>query len=115
MTETAKLLEWGRQPPEGVTLAWGARTIYKYHPSADLMVIDILWDRKANWGTREELADLLEWVNTKGMEALKQRLAGGPVTGDSSMIVEAREGEFVIEASPQGSYGYLYIVAYVKP
>lgn len=113
---TAPILAWGLQPPEGVKVAWGTRTIYRYDSDPKRIGIDILWDRQDRRGLKEELEPLLAWVDSTGMTALRQELARSEVVGDSPLraVVRSDKG-FVIEASPNASYGYLYIVAYVKP
>lgn len=112
---TTKRLGFGLQPPEGVTVAWGARAWYKYHPSAERVMIDLLHDRQDRIGSGEELTPLLDWLNEEGLAALKRELARYAVTGDSDASGTVRKAPFVIEASPNASYGYLYIVAYVQP
>lgn len=109
-TEPLEPLAWGRQPPEGITLAWGARAIYKYCHTKP--VIDLLWDRQAWRGPSDGRAALAEWVNTKGLRAIVKACKDAGLTGASSEVVSWTDGNRTIEASPNASYGYLYLVAY---
>lgn len=119
MTAT-KPLAWGRQPPEGITLAWGARAIYKLCVPSGLLnrgaprepAIDLLWDRQAWRGPSEARAELSEWVNTKGLPNIKVACVNARLTGDSAEVVSWTDGTRTIEASPNQSHGYLYLVAY---
>jgi hypothetical protein len=116
MTETTNRLCWGLQPPEEATIAWGARAIYKYHPSAAEIMIDLLHDRQSTIGEQTELCALLDWVNETALPALKRELSRRAVTGECSETVRVVSSKgFAIDASPNASYGYLYIVAYVQP
>jgi hypothetical protein len=129
-------LGWGRQPPEGVTLAWGARAIYKQGvgqtaikmpervlrgfrspDSGGAAIIDLLWDRQ-DWRGPQGPARkaLAEWINTTGLPAIRE--ACSPPNGlgpDESRVVSFTDGTRTIEASPNGSYGHLYLVAYEVP
>ena len=110
-------LGWGRQPPEGTTVAWGARAIF--HPPA---VIDLLHDRQAAIGSPEERKQLHEVINGSLLPGLREALQvaadeGRPLTrldkGERVMSCEA-EG-YRIEACTNGSHGYLYICAFPTP
>jgi len=103
-------LEWGRQPPDDVAVAWGARAIYDHAGGA--ASIDLLWDRQAWRGDSAERASLAEWINTEGLKAIKDACVRTNLTHDSTEVVSWTDGNRTIEASPQGSHGYLYLVAY---
>ena len=100
---------WGRTPPATATLAWGARAIYKQG------FIDILHDRQSWRGPREDRTALVAWINDQGIAALKAECEKVSLPGDSDATVLWSEGGFTIEASPNASYGYLYITAYPTP
>lgn len=109
---------WGRTPKDrtGIKNQYGARAIYTGQQ------IDIVWDRQAWWteGCDEgngftteqsiQLKPLQEWINQKALPYLR-KLAPS-LYGDENRVVEYNEGPFHIEASPQRSYGYLYIGAW---
>lgn len=113
-TPTVHALKFGRQPPKGVKVAWGARAIFK--PVSKNPMIDLLWDRQDGFGSDEDKKDLLRWVDTVGMPWLHEQIEDQDVYSISrsmSVFRLARDG-YVIEASPQGSYGHLYIGAWKK-
>ena len=114
MSTTTKRLEWGRQPPEGVETAWGARAIYKFSSDPERIMVDLLWDRQGVLGKKKELKPLGAWINSVGLRALRQELALRNVTGDCSTVVTITDDTYALEACPNSSYGYLYIVGYVK-
>jgi hypothetical protein len=99
---------FGRRPPaRRVSVAWGARAILK---TSGPILIDLPWDRqswtRSNRGDRDRLA---QWINIKGLPWLRDEIkhARFSVTGHS--IIKYDDGLIHLEASPQGSGGYLYI------
>jgi hypothetical protein len=110
----AKKLQFGRQPPKGKKIAWGARAIFK--PVSRNPMIDLLWDRQDAFGDKAEREDLVEWVRARGLPWLEAELdnKAGFGTSMSHEVFRHEEGDYVIEASPQGSGGYLYIGAWKK-
>jgi len=102
-------LTWGLQPPEGTTLAWGARAIYKGG------AIDLLPDRQAWRGPIDERKPLVDWLNTTGRAAIERAAKHANLRGDEERTVRHESAGFTIEASPRGSHGYLYLVAYPTP
>jgi len=98
---------FGRNPPEDAETAWGARAIYVGDPP----FIDLLPDRQ---GWRGEAGParkaLAAWVNAKGLPNIKEACVG--LVGSSAEVVSWTDGSRVIEASPNRSYGHLYLVAY---
>jgi hypothetical protein len=107
-------LEFGHQPPKGAKVAWGARAIFK--PISKNPMIDILWDRQSAFGEEAERQTLVEWVKTTGLPWLNAELEekAGYATSKSHEIYRYEDGDYVIEASPKGSGGYLYIGAWKK-
>lgn len=99
-------MTWGLKAPEGVSVAWGARAIYRD------MTIDLLPDRQSWSG--EDRKPLMGWLNSKGIEGIRKVCDDAYLTTDSAETVTFREGGWVIEASPRASYGYLYMVAYAE-
>jgi len=101
------ILAWGLQPPEGTEAAWGARTIYT-PPDG----IDVLHDRQSSRGTDKVRAALVGWINDHGMDLLRGRLRVSVLRGNSNETIKIEDRGYVIEASPRGSHGYLYLVVY---
>lgn len=97
-------MTWGLKAPEGVSVAWGARAIYRD------MTIDLLPDRQSWIG--EDRKPLMGWLNSKGIEGIRKVCDDEYLTPDSADTVTFREGGWLIKASPRASYGYLYMVAY---
>lgn len=93
-------------PMENVTTYWGARAIYK--PSDKYLKIDILHDRQSCLGEKPDRDELVAWLNATGMPWLKTNCK---LYSDSRDCVEHRDGKFTIKATPNGSFGYLYIGA----
>lgn len=104
-----KKLEFGRQPPKSAEVAWGARAIFK--PISKNPMIDILWDRQDAFGDEKELQSLVEWVKTTGLPNLEKIIdeKASFSTSTSREVFKFNDGGYVLEASPQGSAGYLYI------
>lgn len=107
-------LEFGRQPPRGAKVAWGARAIFK--PVSKNPMIDLLWDRQSAFGDEAERQDLVEWVRTTGLPGVEEQLEdqAAYAISTSDEVFRFEEGGYVIEASPQRSGGYLYIGAWKK-
>ena len=93
-------------PMENVNTYWGARAIYK--PSDKYLKIDILHDRQSCLGEKPDRDELVAWLNATGMPWLKTNCK---LYSDSRDCVEHRDGKFIIKATPNASYGYLYIGA----
>lgn len=102
----ANKLTWGLEPPAAATSAWGARAIYTTGP----MTIDLLPDRQAAFGPR--VRSLIDWMNESGLPALKRELLAHDVRPADQQRIEVLDGAFKLAASPRGSHGYLYIVAW---
>jgi len=107
-----KTLEFGMQPPKGTKVAWGARAIFK--PISKNPMIDILWDRQDAFGDKEEREDLVEWVRKSGLPWLNQEMEdkASYSISRSHEVFRHEDGDYVLEASPKGSAGYLYIGAW---
>lgn len=107
-------LEWGLQPPEGYEgPAWGARAIYSLRFTGR-SVIDLLWDRQCGVGG-DALKALCEMLDTTGLDQLRERCTAEHLRGDEHRTLRVEVGDYVIEANPRESCGYLYIVAYRRP
>jgi hypothetical protein len=53
---------------------------------------------------------LSAWINKKGLPFLRKE--SRRLSSDESHVVTLDDGQFHIEASPQASYGYLYLRAW---
>lgn len=116
---------WGRHVPQElhrqIAAAWGARAIYSGRQ------IDLLHDRQSwyvdgfsiddndpsstRYGARQQaMKPLMSWINKVGLPFLRKE--SKTLDPDESRVVSRDDGLFHIEASPQRSFGYLYIGAW---
>lgn len=101
-------LEWGISPPTERAIAWGARAIYKCPDD-----IDLVWDRMGmQGGTEEQRKQFADWLNKRGIPALKEQLRKDYLPGSSEKFINIHMDGWFITASPRGSCGYLYIGAF---
>lgn len=103
-------LEWGLRPfKTGNYLAvLGARTIW------DGNKIISLPDRQQFIGNSEAHEVLCNWINNKALPKLKQYITDHHWTGATREIYTDETWLYRIEASPNGSHGYLYFSVYMK-
>jgi hypothetical protein len=95
-------------PMEDVTTYWGARAIYQPSAKTSFMPIDILHDRQSCIGDESAKGALVSWLNTIGLPWLR---ANCKLCPDSRDYVQYKDNRFIIRATPNASYGYLYIGA----
>jgi hypothetical protein len=88
---------------------WGARAIF--HPDT-AYPIDLLPDRQGYQSDELDPKPLLDWLNKFGLPELKKLPTFKNLDTSSREVVEVKQGQFTLQASPQGSYGYLYIGAW---
>lgn len=128
--------------PEGCTLAWGARAIYKLDFASKLAkgraivrgnklvraraaaqpvggyvaMVDLLHDRmEMCGGTEDERKAFSAWLDDIGLPNIRWQLADRRVTTRDNTVVERHDCvNYSIVASPNASYGYLYILAWRK-
>jgi hypothetical protein len=98
-----------RTLPEEVTCAWGARWIWP---------ADLVWDRTDIFGSEAERDDLVAWLNGGALPAARaeaRRQADRfELKSDAQHTVTLFEDERgIVLASPQASYGYLYVAAWL--
>ena len=105
-------LQFGIQPPQGTRVAWGARAIFK--PISRKPMIDILWDRQDAFGGKEDREALVEWIKERGLPLIEAAIDEKSSYSLSTSHEKFRlaDSGYIIEASPQGSGGYLYIGAW---
>lgn len=97
-----------RAIPAEVKTAWGARWIFP---------ADMVWDRQDLQGP--DANQLKKWLNSGALRkasAKAQRLSSHldltPDGGETVTLYEDADG--IIRASPQHSFGYLYVAAWLK-
>ena len=86
---------------------WGARAIYRGYPD---YVMELLWDRQSAEGVQDQ-PEFGKWLDDTGLPWLRKRLKEAGLGSDSRDVLSFAEGNYRIQASPNGSYGYLYIGA----
>ena len=92
------------------TAAWGARAIWNENRN----FIDLLWDRQGWSGDASKFEQLADWLNDVGLKELKRRMDDARLTQSGMDVVMQSSEPFHIWASPNASYGYLYITAAMK-
>jgi hypothetical protein len=94
--------------PENYTVAWGGRGIADkaYGNSEYSHVVSFLPDRQEAVGKMEKWGELKGWLESKVL----------PITlnyhGSSTEVTEVDDGEFHARYTPNGSYGYVYVIAW---
>lgn len=103
-------LEWGLRPfRELETLAvYGARTIFQNNN------IEFLWNRQSCIGEENARKTLCAWINHKALPALKEHIKKRVWTPMTQETFTLETWNFLFEASPRASGGYIYITAYLK-
>lgn len=102
-------MEFGRKAPDGTVGArWGARAIYD-----NRCTVDVVGNRQGcEGGTEEERDALVQWINTYALGAMRKLVAAERLETSSRAVVKVERDGFRMEASPNGSYGYLYLGAW---
>lgn len=101
--------------PEGAAI-WGARWIW---PN------DLVYDRQDMVGSDEERTRLLGWLNASApaaptplgaamVQAKTLALTYELSPADVRVVTLFEDDLGIIQASPQGSHGYLYVAAWLK-
>jgi hypothetical protein len=93
--------------PETAEAQWGGRWIF---PD------DILWDRTSWIGYGTPAGDRLKsWLNTGALgKAREAARKSGLSQSENRTVVLYEDAAGVIKGNPNGSYGYLYVVAWLK-
>lgn len=101
---------FGRDPPVGVEVAWGARAILSRG------LVDLVHDRMQMTGNDEgDRKKLLAWIDKHGLPKLRKRMDKHYVDRGGSEIIVIEHDGYHLEASAQCSHGYLYIGAWRLP
>src|SRR4030067_1949788 len=96
---------------------WGTRAIFtqRYIRQTRKVTteLDLLHDRQNFQGPQDEgTKKFMTWINTKGLPEV--RVWASKVTTDSREMFNFEDEEYKIIATPNGSYGYMYIGAWSK-
>lgn len=127
MIRAGQRLAWGLAVDMLSVAAWGARAIWDGHTTeAPVLLksgrrsrtrvervafIDLLWDRQASEGDEQDRRRLGEWIDTKGMPALRKLVVTEKLHTDERRQLVVADGNYRLIANPNGSYGYLYLCA----
>ncbi len=128
-TSTTSQLEWGYPIPVEVSAdapRWGARAIYtethaERHTTRgalmkrppDAFAIELLWDRQGMaGGTEASRKTLATWLDKTGLPALRKECSKLYVCPDHDTVINLELDGYAMVASPNASYGYLYISAW---
>jgi hypothetical protein len=107
---------FGLTPPPDATIAWGARAIVDTR--GGFGTLDLLPDRQQFRGNETRILDLQAWLNQEALPELRRRVARFDpdlTDGRSHSIIVIDGKGWRLMASQQGSYGYLYLVAFPFP
>lgn len=92
---------------------WKARAIYTapgyFRGESRDADIDIVHDRQSWEGDQDEA--FLTWLNKEALPALKKWATTNRIPESSREVFELRVGNKHLRATPNGSYGYMYIEA----
>jgi hypothetical protein len=107
----SKTLVFGlRAIPNGLPAVWGARLIW---PG------DLVYDRQDMIGDEPARSELASWLNAGPLATALERMRSGDRAGlshhQNHVVVLYEDKRGVIKGSPQASYGYLYVAAWLKP
>jgi hypothetical protein len=103
---------YGFTIPESVTTYWSARGIYTWRDGE--VNTDILPDRQTMNGAEDKAAakDLADWLNKDGLPGLQAVCQRESIQPDETRIAEYRAQGYFVAGNPNGSHGYLYVIAY---
>ena len=91
--------------PDGVKAAWGARFIF---PN------DLLHDRTGIFGDTDDKKALIEWLNSGALRKARDAAPAGLFPNETREVVLYDDDTGTVVANPNGSYGYLYVAAWLK-
>ena len=106
MIDTAKL-RWGLRSVEQADYlsVWGARATFA---ESELYFMP---DRQEHIGDTVPVCALTNWINDTALSALKKYIKETNRSNDSKEIFTLNDNLFTLKASPNGSYGYMYLTA----
>ena len=98
-------------PPEAKA-AWGARLIFRESSRGKFC---ILYDRQSAVGDKEHKEELGRVLNLKALkEAAEMWQTVSPGESDREEYLLYDDGRVRMKASPNGSYGYIYVAAWIE-
>ena len=106
MIDTTKL-RWGLRSVEQADYlaVWGARATFA---EGELYFMP---DRQEHIGDTVPVCALTNWINDTALSALKKYIKETNWSNDSKEIFTLNDNLFTLKASPNGSYGYMYLTA----
>jgi len=106
---------YGFTIPESVTSYRSARGLSTWRDGE--VNTDILHDRQNIFGAenKAEAKALADWLNKDGLPGLQAVCQRESIQPDETRIAEYRSEGYFVAGNPNGSHGYLYIVAYLEP
>lgn len=101
-------ISFGFRPVRTDAIAFvGARTIFEHGD------VSFIPDRCSHQGEDNAINRLSIWTVKKAMPELRKHIKRHGWKQDTREIFTFRDGQFLMEASPNASYGYLYISTYI--
>ena len=109
MIDTAKL-RWGLRSVEQADYlaVWGARATFA---EGELYFMP---DRQEHIGDTVPVCALTNWINDTALSALKKYIKETNWSNDSKEVYTLNDNLFTLKASPNGSYGYMYLTATLR-
>lgn len=108
MDNTTQRLSYGLRDTPNVKAAWGARLIFP---------ADLVWDRTDMIGEQADKNAILAWLNDKapkiGSDEWATIVTGRTMASDEHVFTVFSDETGIMKASAQGSYGYLYVSAWL--
>lgn len=101
-------LAWGMHNDMNCRCCYGARAIYDTRGN-----IDLLCDRQAYEGDQKDWKKMSRWLDKKAIKAMRKYFLKNDIPTSSEHEWRMDDGDFHIMANPRGSYGYMYIVAWM--
>lgn len=107
MTESFNNTIFGFKLEKEYDTVWGSRAIYnsKTHD------IEFLSDRN-EIRNPENFGPLKKWLSEKGINTMRKLIHKHGLSQDSREVLIYSDDKYIIKATPNGSYGYMYLVAH---
>lgn len=103
-------INWGKRPFRSDAEAfYGCRMIFQSGR------LEFLPGRGSEVGEDSQVQSLVDWLNQKGLPLLKKHIKTQNWNSSTTDVFVYIDGQKRMEASPNGSFGYMYISTYVMP
>ncbi|MBO4631194.1 MAG: hypothetical protein J5858_04650 [Lentisphaeria bacterium] len=103
-------INWGKRPFRSDAEAYiGCRMIFQSGR------LEFLPGRGSELGEKSQVQSLVNWFNTTALPALKKHIKKQGWNSATTETFVFEDGQKRLEASPNGSFGYMYISAYIMP